>query len=380
MKSLPSSKPSRMKVLTVIENFTPYIVGGAELTVETYIDHIISGYDVHYRVLTGKHTNIGTLPEKESLDVSRQLIGVDKERYSFPFQLFSIAFNLVLLVYNLLTYKPEIIEFVPNNYSLYPLIFLASILRYPLIISVHNNSFGEKVPSIGGWLDLLRKHIIGYLNESTHTVVVTISMYMKLSLTKAGIDSRRMIVLYNPIVKMYPQTLRGNYAVFASRLVKEKGTEIILKAFASQTDVQLYIYGDGDQRSLVVEYANKYPHIKYFGKVSEQDVVDSIRGSSFIVAHPMFEEPFGRYILHSFSTLKPLISSYSGAVTEMIHDHENGILVQKGNIQELQNAINEIQTNNGLYMEIVSELKTKRHQYDIDTVAKMRLCILSRRI
>jgi len=362
-----------MKVLTVIENYKPFNIGGAEITIESYISFLTSNNLIEFNILTGSHTKVADY--KREKNVIRILRGVEGEsRPFFLIQIFNVLFNLLMFSFTVIFSRPNVIEFVPNNYSLFPLIYISIILHLPIIISIHSNTFSEKVPSIANWLDQVKKSIINYINEKSQIGIITISHFMKKELINVGFKSSRIAVLHNPILKMNPRSDHQNYAVYASRLVEEKGLEYVLKAF-SKIPLDLHVFGDGKQRMMVELYSLKYPNIKYFGRVTEEKVTEAIEKCFCIVSHPLYEEPYGRYIVHSLTFLKPLISTYSGAVPEIIINRHNGLLIKKRDLSSLIAIVNELITNPSLYIRIVKNLEIERLNFLIERIAKERLNI-----
>lgn len=359
-----------MKVLTVIENYDPFIIGGAEITIESYVKFISSEYKANFKVLTGEHTKINNYSKLNY--VSRDLKGVDDKKRNLIIEQFNLIYNIFVFLKNVFDYKPDIIEIVPNNYSLYPIIYVSTLLKFRIAISVHNHSFYENVPSLFGWLGLLKRKIVHNINHSKKSEVITISKYMRDGLLEAGFSKDTVTVLNNPIDKAFPEKKSENYAVFASRLVPEKGIEYVLKAFAQLPEFQLKVFGDGTLVKVVEQYQRDFPNIRYYGKVSEDEVVSSVENCFCLVAHPLFEEPFGRYILHSFSTLKPLICTYSGAVPELIKDHYSGILIKKRDVNGMVKAIQELQNDKRLYSKIVHNLLGERNKYSLPRLAKRK--------
>ena len=59
--------------------------------------------------------------------------------------------------------------------------------------------------------------------------------------------------------------LYDRHAIYAGRLSKEKGLDLLLEAFKNLEDVHLIILGDGPLRHYVEEYARKFPHMYYLG-------------------------------------------------------------------------------------------------------------------
>jgi len=131
---------------------------------------------------------------------------------------------------------------------------------------------------------------------------------------------------------------------FAGRLTKNKGIDILLKSAENyeKDNILTLIAGDGQ------EYEHLYPlkeklNLKnvYFLGDQNQDSLRKIYNISDICVVPSREEAFGLVALEAIACGVPVIATKVGGIPDIITP-EVGILIEKENIQELAQEVNNI--------------------------------------
>ena len=131
---------------------------------------------------------------------------------------------------------------------------------------------------------------------------------------------------------------------FAGRLTKNKGIDILLKSakMYETDDILTLIAGDGQ------EYENLYPlkeklNLKnvYFLGDQNQESLRKIYNLSDVLVVPSREEAFGLVALEGIACGIPVVATKVGGIPDIITP-EVGILVEKENVEELTQAINNI--------------------------------------
>lgn len=131
---------------------------------------------------------------------------------------------------------------------------------------------------------------------------------------------------------------REKHFFFAGRLSEEKGIRMLLQAF-SEIDQSIIIAGDGPLMSEVKNYAEKFPNIKYVGKLTEEELRMHLRSCSALVFPSIWYEGMPMTILEAFSEGCPVIASNLGAPSEMIRHGVNGLHFEPDNAASLMNMI-----------------------------------------
>jgi glycogen(starch) synthase len=115
------------------------------------------------------------------------------------------------------------------------------------------------------------------------------------------------------------------------RLVKQKGFDVLIRAFA-KADIpshDLLLAGEGAERQSLeqlVESLNLTDRIFFLGRANRPTAVSLFKGCSFFVL-PSRHEPQGIVNLEAMSAGRAVIASRVGGVPEIVLDGETGILV-----------------------------------------------------
>ena len=132
---------------------------------------------------------------------------------------------------------------------------------------------------------------------------------------------------------------------FIGRNCRQKGVDLLLKAFQKLKgkikNAQLTVMSDLDG-ALAAEFKNAGAITVPFGR--PEDAISVLREGGILVM-PSRWEAFPYTPLEAFASGIPVIAFDVGGVREAVHDHENGILVPKGDVDALASAMNEVLSN-----------------------------------
>jgi glycosyltransferase involved in cell wall biosynthesis len=121
---------------------------------------------------------------------------------------------------------------------------------------------------------------------------------------------------------------RGQYALFAGRLVDPKGLPTMLAAWKQlRQRIPLMIIGDGPNRESL-ESQLKEPALRdviYRGRLSHSATLDAIKGARFLVFPSEWYEGFPVTIAESFACGVPVICSRLGSMQEIVADGRTGL-------------------------------------------------------
>lgn len=148
---------------------------------------------------------------------------------------------------------------------------------------------------------------------------------------------RKAIVIYPPVTlrkKTYSNNKR-NYYLFFSRLVKQKGAELAIKAF-NENGKDLLVVGEGKEKGKLKKIAKS--NIKYLGFQSENKL-DKIFTKVKALIYCSIDEDFGIIPVEAMSNGVPVIAYNSGGVKETIINNKTGIFFNKYNPDNLNKSI-----------------------------------------
>ncbi len=138
---------------------------------------------------------------------------------------------------------------------------------------------------------------------------------------------------------------RGPLVVFLGQLYEYKGIAAIVDAVASLrgrgSDVEVAFVGPATPFSRQFFTGRRESWIHVCGPVDEQTKWDALEAADVVVL-PSRHEAFGRVFLEAWSKEKPVIGGRVPAVSEVIEDGENGLLVTPGAAGELAQAIDRV--------------------------------------
>ncbi len=121
--------------------------------------------------------------------------------------------------------------------------------------------------------------------------------------------------------------------VFCGRLVREKGADLLIRAFAGVVDkvpgARLTIVGSGPERvpleNLVTDLRISHA-VRFSGSLFGQHLVDELSRHAYLVVPSVWEEPFGIVALEGIARCEAVIATNRGGLPEAVG--ECGLLVE----------------------------------------------------
>jgi glycosyltransferase involved in cell wall biosynthesis len=135
-------------------------------------------------------------------------------------------------------------------------------------------------------------------------------------------------------------------AAFVGRLVREKGVDIVLQAFAlvkkAIPEATLVICGDGPERKSLEKLAVDLrlgASVSIRGYCTAAQVDEAFRDSWVVVVPSIWEEPFGHVAIEAMSNGVSVVASNTGGLREIIRDGQTGFLCPPGNVEAFAEAM-----------------------------------------
>ncbi|MEX1024897.1 MAG: glycosyltransferase family 4 protein [Planctomycetota bacterium] len=143
-----------------------------------------------------------------------------------------------------------------------------------------------------------------------------------------------------------PEPLAGQRFVFAGRLQREKGVDVLLRAFAlarvEAPAARLDVLGDGDERRSLEALARGLElgdAVRFLGDVPNTEVAHYLRGAAAVVVPSIWTEAFGLTSLEAFRAGVPVVASRIGGIPEIVEDGVSGVLVEPRDAEDLARAL-----------------------------------------
>jgi len=235
---------------------------------------------------------------------------------------------------------------------------------YGLLAS--SNTGARKICTCHNWLsnDMKMKfyELLDKLLLSKFDKVVVVSEELKREIARRGTVRDKIIVINNGIDMSDGRWKIGNsrndkrrkFGIgrnekvigTVGRLTPEKGHIYLLEAFKKVItvfpDVNLVIIGDGPLRnSLKLKAESLKLEDKVIFTGIRNDVPEMLNMMDVFVM-PSLKEGMPMALLEAMASKKPVIASKVGAIPKIIKDEINGLLIEPGNIDELNKAIIEL--------------------------------------
>jgi len=234
--------------------------------------------------------------------------------------------------------------------------------------------YGVLLGKLTGARSVIHMHV-GYDDWLARTVkwalgqadaIVAISRFVAESLAAAGYARDKIFVVHNALdVTKWDATIDGAevrrelgiptdalVVGIASRLFKWKGHGYLVNAMAAVIDelpeARLVIVGEDDPRADPGSgsYRAQLEH-----QAAQLGIASNVLFTGFrtdvprmmaafdVFAHPSWEEPFGMVFLEAGAMNKPVVCWASGGAPEVIVDGETGLLVERGSVPALAEAL-----------------------------------------
>lgn len=153
-------------------------------------------------------------------------------------------------------------------------------------------------------------------------------------------------VIYPPVklpqkIPTLPAT-KTKYYVFHSRLVKQKGGELIIRTF-NKLKKPLIVVGTGPEEKKLRQLAGK--HISFRGFIPEHKMT-GIYAKAKALIFAAIEEDFGLIPVEAMSHGVPVIGYDSGGVRETVVNHKTGLLFHDYSLESLGRAVNSFEKRN----------------------------------
>ena len=377
-----------MKILCVIQRYHP-VIGGAEYHVKQFMDYLSKNHDV--TVFTTAAYDLKAFWNKDAKKIHQY----DSDNYSVKrFDLLTlpeINWDKYLQTFPWALSQPgpfslKLWEELLINKIDYDLIF-ASSFPFDHILPAYVASKKWKIPII--IMPLIHsEHPEAFFTATRLSMlynadgIVVNTNYEKKILETKGIEGRKISVIPPPLsiksnVELNPEKFRKRIGLLPDeKVVLYLGTKGESKGIFSLIDAMEFVWKNNQHVRLLIagpgskefeEYCAKLSKknkskILDLGLVSEEDKQNAFCSCDVLVL-PSKSESFGLVYLEAWNHQRPVIGCRIGAVSDVIDDEENGLLVEFGNATELAEKITYLIQNPSIAQKYGKEGKKKLEKY-----------------
>ena len=132
--------------------------------------------------------------------------------------------------------------------------------------------------------------------------------------------------------------------LYLGRIIPSKGIYDLLDAIplivSAYGDVRFRVAGNGETEAFLDACGRKGldRYVDFLGWADEQTKRDAFASATLLV-HPTHYEGFGRAIVEAMAASLPIVATRVGAIIDIVHDGENGLLVEPGDPAALATAV-----------------------------------------
>jgi glycosyltransferase involved in cell wall biosynthesis len=183
------------------------------------------------------------------------------------------------------------------------------------------------------WFPLMLQMKLWRRWRHVFNLVVANSEATKRYLVAEGIEPVKVVWNGVPVQLPRPPLAPPPTVVFAGRLVREKGVDVLLHAFVKVVAripvARLLVIGDGPERDTLGALIAKLglvPNVSVFGHLSRSEM-ERHCAKAWVQAVPSrWAEPFGLVAAEAMMRGTAVVASASGGLTEIIQDGKTGFL------------------------------------------------------
>lgn len=169
-----------------------------------------------------------------------------------------------------------------------------------------------------------------YWNTSARKVygrfhqVISPSAFLARNVERMGIG-RHVHSLMNPCPPVDETARPRTGILFASRLIEEKGVDILLALAQALPHERFLVAGDGPMASAVKEFALRHPNVSILGRLSRDEVGMALANARYLLLPSIGMENNPMIALEAFSRGTPILGSNRGGVPELIEGGHGAI-------------------------------------------------------
>jgi glycogen(starch) synthase len=376
-----------MKVLMISSGYPPAI-GGVQQAVYN-LAKALQSRNVRVSVLAG-----GT---KISVD-TRRIDGVRVTKVPFhvfrgtPKSLFAFLIRgpvcLFTAALHLLWVRPDIVNVHFLGANAFYTMILRKLFRFKLVVTLHgtieapstqlHETYGRCEANIMNWT---ARHI---LFDADAVVAVSTSILSKVLHMYPELKSKCLLIPEGVEDEMWQGEVAphdGSYILAIGRLSREKGFDVLLRAFAVILEncrtARLLLVGDGPESLPLKGLAERLRidnNVTFYGSANRAEVRQLIAACQMMIV-PSRIEGFGIVVLEGMALGKTVVASNTGGIPDIISDKVSGLLVPPEDELALAQAIVRVMSDNALRERIGSSGRTSARRFTWGAISQTYLSL-----
>ena len=148
--------------------------------------------------------------------------------------------------------------------------------------------------------------------------------------------------------------------LFVGRLIKKKGTGILLEVAKSLPYIQFVFIGIGPEGPMLKEMSQRYKNVVFVGKVPNKELPEYYNRADIFCIPSQYEEGFGRVVMEAVACGVPVVGSNKGGIPEALDDSVS--ILTDPTVENLTRAIHQLYHDQDAYQ----RLKENCRAYALD--------------
>lgn len=196
------------------------------------------------------------------------------------------------------------------------------------------------------WVPLMVQMQLWRRWQNAFDLIVANSHAVKACLVAEGIGPVEVIWYGVPVRPLRPSLLSPPTVVFAGRLVREKGVDVLVRAFAAVvthlSEARLLVVGEGPEREHLEKLITDLglsSRVALLGHLPHEEA-ERVCATAWVQAVPSrWAEPFGIVAAEALMRGTAVVASNAGGLAEIVQDGQTGLLVPPGDVDALAAAL-----------------------------------------
>ncbi len=147
----------------------------------------------------------------------------------------------------------------------------------------------------------------------------------------------------------FTNSIRGNAWVYIGRLEKDKGIDFLLKAWDSETERELYIFGNGELQEAVRDACSRNPRLHLMGFQPRETVLEYLQRARGMIFPTDLYEGFPMTIIEAFAMGTPVVCSDIGNGADIVRKYDAGIPYEVRDAEALRAALRRVEDSFSVY-------------------------------
>jgi glycosyltransferase involved in cell wall biosynthesis len=176
--------------------------------------------------------------------------------------------------------------------------------------------------------------------------LIVVSSYERDKYIAGGWPASKIKIKYNTVFeKDLPPRQPGRHFMSMSRIVPEKGVDVVLEGFRRafpDGEPPLWLSAGGDSAGELREKYEGLPGIRFMGHVSRAELYEALSSALAVVVPSRCYEGFPRVVVEAYAAGVPIIASKVGSLTELVDDGVTGLQVRVGDPDDMARALRQV--------------------------------------